>query len=136
MNCPVCKEPMVVLELEQVEIDYCLECSGIWLDAGELELLLESGAAKDEVLDSFISDNETKEKRISCPICLRKMVKVLCGKDKKVLIDKCRRNDGLWFDKNELYQILDLGGLGKDNKILKLLKDMLKWHLNKGGYSE
>jgi len=132
MNCPVCKEPMVVLELEQVEIDYCLKCSGIWLDAGELELLLESGVAKDGVLDSFIPDNKTKERRIRCPICLRKMAKVLCGKDKKVLIDKCRRNDGLWFDKNELYQILDLGGLDKDNKILKLLKDMLKQHLNKG----
>ncbi len=40
MNCPVCKEPMIVLELDEVEIDHCISCGGIWLDAGELELLI------------------------------------------------------------------------------------------------
>ncbi|MCL4278881.1 MAG: zf-TFIIB domain-containing protein, partial [Ignavibacteriaceae bacterium] len=42
MLCPVCNNPMIVLELEQVEVDYCTNCAGVWLDAGELELLLES----------------------------------------------------------------------------------------------
>ena len=32
---------MITLELEDVEIDHCLDCGGIWLDAGELELLLD-----------------------------------------------------------------------------------------------
>ena len=41
MDCPVCKDAMIVMELNEVEIDHCLSCSGIWLDAGELELLLE-----------------------------------------------------------------------------------------------
>ena len=41
MLCPVCKESMVVLELNEIEIDFCTRCSGIWLDAGELELLIE-----------------------------------------------------------------------------------------------
>lgn len=40
MNCPVCKNAMIVLELREVEIDYCLVCKGIWLDKGELERLL------------------------------------------------------------------------------------------------
>ena len=35
--CPVCKEPMLVLELDTVEIDHCARCGGTWLDAGELE---------------------------------------------------------------------------------------------------
>jgi len=30
---------MVVLELDRVEVDHCLVCGGLWLDAGELELL-------------------------------------------------------------------------------------------------
>jgi len=34
MICPVCKKPMLVLELQQIEIDYCQECGGIWLDEG------------------------------------------------------------------------------------------------------
>ena len=40
MDCPVCKNAMITLELADVEIDYCTDCGGIWLDAGELEMLL------------------------------------------------------------------------------------------------
>ena len=32
MDCPVCKNAMIVLELAEVEVDYCTDCSGIWLD--------------------------------------------------------------------------------------------------------
>ena len=38
MDCPNCSDPMVVLEIEQVELDHCLSCGGVWLDAGELEM--------------------------------------------------------------------------------------------------
>jgi len=130
MNCPVCKKAMVVLELNQVEIDYCVACGGIWLDAGELELLLGSSEAKDDVLNSFKLDAKNKERRIKCPICSKKMAKVLCGKEAKVLIDRCKNNDGLWFDKGELYQIVKMGGLGDDSRITAMLKDMLSSSLN------
>ena len=66
MNCPVCKnEPMVVLELRGVEIDYCLKCKGIWLDKGELELLLEGFESSRDVLTSFDLDKKSKEKKKS-----------------------------------------------------------------------
>ena len=40
MDCPVCKNLMITLELDEVEIDHCLDCGGIWLDSGELEQLI------------------------------------------------------------------------------------------------
>jgi Zn-finger nucleic acid-binding protein len=115
---------MIVLELDEVEIDHCISCIGIWLDAGELELLLEGTDRKDELLSSFEIVNNTKEKRRKCPICLKKMEKILCGMEKNVLIDKCINNDGLWFDKGELEQIIRMGSLDKENRILNLLEDM------------
>ena len=124
MDCPACKEPMIVLELDEVEIDHCISCGGIWLDAGELELLLENSDEKDNLLSSFKVDKNTKERPRKCPICLRRMEKVLCGTDKKILIDKCRRNDGIWFDTGELEEIIKMGRFGKDNRVLNLLKDM------------
>lgn len=126
MDCPVCKEPMIVLELDEVEIDHCISCGGIWLDAGELELLLDDSAEKDKLLSSFEVNKHTKEKARKCPICLKRMVKVLCGVDKGVLIDKCRRNDGLWFDKGELEEMIKVGSFDKDNKVLALLEDMFQ----------
>ena len=57
MDCPVCKNAMIVLELDEVEVDYCTECEGIWLDAGELELLLGDAARSEALLKSLQSAN-------------------------------------------------------------------------------
>ena len=126
MDCPLCKEPMIVLELNEVEIDHCLACGGIWLDAGELELLLEGTEEKDKLLSSFEVDKSSKEKRRKCPICLRRMEKILCGTQKRVRIDRCRKNDGLWFDRGELHDIVKEGHFDEDNKVLTLLNDMFR----------
>ncbi len=124
MDCPVCKKAMIVLELDEVEIDHCPCCGGIWLDAGELELLLGNYEEKDNLLSSFRVDKSTKEDKRRCPICLKKMEKVLCGTDRKVRIDKCRKNDGIWFDEGELEDIVSMAAFDKDNKVSDLLKDM------------
>ncbi len=42
MKCPTCKDLNLVLsERCGIEIDYCPECRGIWLDRGELDKILE-----------------------------------------------------------------------------------------------
>lgn len=42
MKCPSCKETSLVLsERQGIEIDYCPECRGVWLDRGELDKILE-----------------------------------------------------------------------------------------------
>ena len=42
MKCPVCKDVTLLMsEKRGIEIDYCPECRGIWLDRGELEKLME-----------------------------------------------------------------------------------------------
>ncbi len=116
---------MITLELRDVEIDYCTDCNGIWLDAGELELLLGEQEKAKQLLDSFKIHSNSTEKIRKCPICDKKMKKVIVGPSKPtLLIDKCRKGDGLWFDKGELNDIFDRAELDKDNKIQKLLTDM------------
>ena len=126
MDCPVCKDrAMITLELNEVEIDYCTVCNGIWLDAGELELLLGELEKAGKLLNSFRIDSMSTEKIRKCPICDKKMQKVIVGSDKPILlIDKCRKGDGLWFDKGELKDIFDRAQLDKENKIQKLLTDI------------
>jgi Zn-finger nucleic acid-binding protein len=125
MDCPVCKNAMITLELQEVEIDYCTDCGGIWLDAGELELLLGEPEKAAQLLKSFKIDSGAIEKTRKCPICSKKMQKVIVGSSKPtLLIDKCRKADGLWFDKGELQDIFERAHLDQDNKIQKLLTDM------------
>jgi len=116
---------MITLELEDVEIDYCTECGGIWLDAGELELLLGEPRRAAGLLDSFRVDTSCTEQTRKCPICDKKMQKIIVGSSKpSLLIDKCRRGDGLWFDRGELNDIFERAKLDENNKIKKLLTDM------------
>ncbi len=114
MNCPVCDTPLIILELDNVEIDHCTKCNGIWLDGGELEILLANSSHKAELLASFKIDKNSDEKKFKCPICNKKMEKVLCGKDENILIDRCIYHHGLWFDHGELEQLIESGGLDKE----------------------
>jgi Zn-finger nucleic acid-binding protein len=53
------------------------------------------------------------------------MRKIIVGESKPVLlIDKCRRGDGIWFDEGELQDIFDRARLDRDSKIQQLLADM------------
>ena len=120
---------MITLELQDVEIDYCTDCGGIWLDAGELELLLGETEKAKQLLGSFKTDSNSAEKIRKCPICDKKMKKVIVGSSKPtLLIDKCRKGDGLWFDKGELHDIFARAELDKDNKIQELLTDMFGYN--------
>jgi uncharacterized protein len=46
MPCPVCKVALTMSERQGVEIDYCPQCRGVWLDRGELDKILERSAAE------------------------------------------------------------------------------------------
>lgn len=42
MKCPVCTgKDLVMSERQGIEIDYCPECRGVWLDRGELDKIIE-----------------------------------------------------------------------------------------------
>ncbi len=49
MLCPHCKTATLVMsERQGIEIDYCPECRGVWLDRGELDKLIEKAIAAEQ----------------------------------------------------------------------------------------
>ena len=44
MKCPVDGATLVMTERSGVEIDYCPQCRGVWLDRGELDKIVERSA--------------------------------------------------------------------------------------------
>ena len=105
MICPKCHVPMIVVEYDDVELDYCLQCEGLWFDSGEIELVgAKSGVEAEESFSTRPAS--TSEASLKCPICRKKMDKRLLGKKGSVLADVCPACDGLWLDKGELEQVL------------------------------
>lgn len=44
MKCPNCNETLLMSDKNGIEIDYCPNCRGVWLDRGELDKIIERSA--------------------------------------------------------------------------------------------
>ncbi len=42
MRCPKCGARLNETDVQHIKVDLCPECNGMWLDAGELDLIRES----------------------------------------------------------------------------------------------
>ncbi|MFH0913761.1 MAG: zf-TFIIB domain-containing protein [Chloroflexota bacterium] len=105
MICPVCRQVMIVVEHQKIELDYCTRCHGVWFDSGELELLLERAGREKLPLTEALAKSRA-ERRLRCPICTQKMKETLVGKQPEVTVDLCPKGDGIWFDGGELKQVV------------------------------
>jgi Zn-finger nucleic acid-binding protein len=101
VDCPVCREPLIVAERGGIELDVCLWCHGLWFDAGELELLSEKLGRDLTVKEGSLERVPTSEKPRPCPRCDKPMDKVVFGTAARVLLDRCAVH-GLWFDHGEM----------------------------------
>ncbi|MFC1999102.1 zf-TFIIB domain-containing protein [Chloroflexota bacterium] len=136
MDCPVCKGAMIIVEHAGIEVDYSPDCKGVWFDSGELELLLESMELDESGLtaNEIMSFDEAKvdEKKRRCPICNKKMKKVILGTNPEVLIDACPNEHGLWFDGGEVGQVIrqlidgQPESTDKQGKVLSFLGEVFK----------
>jgi Zn-finger nucleic acid-binding protein len=105
MLCPNCKEPLLVLEFDGIEVDYCDDCRGVWLDPEELELLFGDSAWK-EALRPAPGENLRKEREKRCPRCRKPMHKRAAGAQAPVTTDLCPRGHGVWLDAGELHALI------------------------------
>lgn len=40
MQCPQCQVTLLMAERQGVEVDYCPQCRGVWLDRGEIDRII------------------------------------------------------------------------------------------------
>lgn len=45
--CPICQIELKLSHREEIEIDYCPKCRGVWLDRGELDKIIQKSLAED-----------------------------------------------------------------------------------------
>jgi len=115
---------MIVLELEGIEIDHCLACGGVWLDAGELELLIGPSDKVSSLRGAFNDLQDTGgEPSRKCPICAKFMAKTSTTGATTLMLDRCPQGHGIWFDDGELQTFLACG-CGADERVVAIVKDV------------
>jgi Zn-finger nucleic acid-binding protein len=55
MTCPKCRANLMMADRQGIEIDYCPECRGVWLDRGELDKIIERAAR-------FVDDGDDRSR--------------------------------------------------------------------------
>ncbi len=127
MQCPVCQQDQLIVEWKDVELDMCVDGHGIWFDAQELRQLFEQAGAP-----NILRELEDRLKALPkrgrgpvrrCPRCSGKMEQVQAPGG-NVVLDRCSKGHGLWFDDGELEQIISKE-LPEGDSSLDMIKEFL-----------
>lgn len=109
MLCPVCRKVMIIVEHHRIELDYCTQCGGVWFDGSELELFVKAAGLPETEFspEALLRLPEVKQSPHvrKCPLCHQKMRDVAIG-EPGIIIDVCRRGQGIWFDGGEIQELL------------------------------
>ena len=133
MKCPVTNTPLIVVERDNIELDYSPASKGIWFDAGELELFFESLGVDTNLRHiASLPVYKTDEKAYKSPRTGKYMDKVNLGDENDpIIIDRDRDGLGLWFDAGELTQVFEKYAKkapeSEEEKIIKFLGETFRF---------
>ena len=104
MKCPKCQADMNSLSYQDVVVDRCQSCHGIWLDKRELDVVfmkkLSSAFDLSRVSEISVVAND---REAHCHRCDAPMI-ALDGAD-DVRFDWCEQCGGMFFDSGELSRL-------------------------------
>ena len=133
MLCPKCrKATLAEMQVGDVRtaVDQCRSCGGIWFDRKELEVIMDL-AAKDLSIPAA-----AEETRRTCPRDFENLATFKYPQT-EVMVDMCRRCEGLWLDGGELTEIRkirkqldehgELTGNGRATGIVGGLERLFDW---------
>lgn len=101
MKCPKCACEMMPISLQQVMVDRCPVCHGIWLDKTELEIVTEKKLVK-HIDVGRLDKNETasNDRAAFCHACQSQMMTLSGTGD--IEFEWCESCGGMFFDSGEL----------------------------------
>jgi Zn-finger nucleic acid-binding protein len=127
MECPRCKLSLSRERYEEVEVDVCPGCWGMWLDSGELEAILESRELvfseeeKKLVLEGRARRAQAAQNPVACPRCQVRMERLFLDPVAYLVIDRCPRH-GIWLDTGEVKAVQALAEKSKEVSRLLIRK--------------
>lgn len=107
-HCIICDHAMTSKTVEEVEVDYCPACHGLWLDKDEIRRLSLKPAAALGELRSLVDDGGPVEppprNERPCPACGGKLTLALLG---GVCLRHCMVCDGVFLERGELVKAME-----------------------------
>lgn len=119
MNCPKCNAEMESVAYENVEVERCTNCKGIWFDSLEQEYLKKlDGSESVDSGDPKVGKDYNEIDRIECPKCHTPMIRMVDNKQPHIWFEGCTVCYGTFFDAGEFTDY-------KDENFMDYFKDLL-----------
>lgn len=102
MNCPKCNAEMETVTIEEITVDRCTQCFGIWFDEFERERLKEiKGADAIDIGDPEQGAKLNEMKQVFCPSCGAQLIPMVDVKQPHIWYESCAICYGAFFDAGE-----------------------------------
>ncbi len=122
--CPACGGFLLGYDLDGIEVEACPCCGGSWLEAGELEWIVEQAGGDAAAVRGALARGGARTRR-RCPRCRKRLrAASLFG----VELDRCPRGHGLWCDRGELEALVHSGG-GEAEALARFLRELYRAEL-------
>ena len=107
MECPRCHSGTKLKRLQDVAVEACPSCSGMFLDHGELNRVAEptQGDLEYSTVHEDSLEHDDRFLPINCPRCRSEMDKVEFNIYTGIVLDYCPDCEGFWLDGGELERI-------------------------------
>ena len=104
LTCLKCTSVLDKARIEDIEVDVCPACGGLWLDHGEVERISRKMHSEVDRLRRLLSVKVRppavpSEVQKACPACTSAVNEVMMG---EIHIDYCSRCKGVFLDRGEL----------------------------------
>lgn len=110
MNCPICNHPMHHHRFDEITLNECGRCGGIWFDAGQLDQLKEITDPDLRWLDidfwKSLTEFEVTHHPLKCPHCQRVYLTKIREKHTDTSVLTCNQCHGIWVERNQLIKII------------------------------
>ncbi len=118
MNCVKCKTAMEAVTYQEIEVDRCPACHGIWFDLLEHEDLKKlAGSEAIDIGDPKVGAKKNLMEPYPCPKCRTKMIRMVDPKQKHIWYEACSACYGVFLDAGEFKDF-------KDETLLDLFKGL------------
>jgi len=106
MNCPRCNAPLSEVKVNEVVLDHCVKCGGLWLDFAQLERVLgrESRSLR-RLLPKGGPPAQDEAAALRCPRCEATLIRMRATPE-PLLYYGCLTCYGRWLDGSQLRRIV------------------------------
>ena len=99
MNCPKCSSKFEKISFDDIEVERCLGCQGLWFDMLEKEDLVSlEGSEAIDVGNEQVGEEYNKLQDIKCPQCSVKMLPMVDKDQVHIKYESCPICYGIFFD--------------------------------------